>query len=475
MLSYAEYSKLDATALAELVRTKKVTAQELLETALARSKAVNPKINAIVIDHEDIARKQIKDGLPKGTFTGVPFLLKDLGASLKGTVTTGGMRLMREAVVDYDTTYVERIKAAGFSIFGKTHSPELGATTTSESRLWGKTRNPWNLERIAGGSSGGASAAVAAGIIPLAHATDGGGSIRIPASCCGLFGLKPTRARTPSGPKRGEGWGGMSIGHCVSRSVRDSAALLDATAGPALGDPYYAPKQERPYIDELKHAPGKLRIAFSTANALNAPVHPDVIAAVKDAAKLLESLGHHVEEAAPTLNGREIMEAQGVVISANIAAAIEEAAQLHGRAPRPDDVEKANWYRVERAREVDSSAYAKAMVVVHAVGRQMAEFMTKYDVFLQPTVSQPPLKLGVVNLDREDIDGLFRDLLGFVPFTGLYNISGQPSMNVPLSWNGEGLPIGTMFTGRFGDEPTLFRLAAQLEQAKPWFDKLAPL
>jgi amidase len=471
MLSYAEYAKYDSLALAELVRTKKVTAQELLETALARSKAVNPTINAIVIDHEDVARKQLKDGLPNGPFTGVPFLLKDLGASLKGTVTTGGMRLMREAVADYDTTYVERIKHAGFTIFGKTHSPELGATTTSESRLFGKTRNPWDLERIAGGSSGGAAAAVAAGIIPLAHATDGGGSIRIPASCCGLFGLKPTRARTPSGPKRGEGWGGMSIGHCVSRSVRDSAALLDATAGPALGDPYYAPKQERPYLDEIKHAPGKLRIAVSTKTVNDAPVHPDVVAAVKDVAKLLESLGHHVEEATPALNGNEIVNAQGIVISANICAAVEEAAALHGRAPRADDVEKANWYRVERARTVDSSAYPKAMNVIHQVGRTLAEFMESYDVFLQPTVAQPPLPLGVVNLDREDLDGLFRDLMGFVPFTGLYNITGQPSMNVPLVWNGAGLPIGTMFTGRFGDEATLYRLAAQLEQARPWFDK----
>ena len=471
MISYGEYSKYDALGLAELVKSKKVSPQDLLDSALARSKAVNPKINAIVVDHEDVARKQLKDGLPSGPFHGVPFLLKDLGAALKGTVTTGGMRLLREAVADHDSTYVERIKAAGMTIFGKTHSPELGATTTSESRLFGKTHNPWNLERIAGGSSGGAAAAVAAGIIPLAHATDGGGSIRIPASCCGLFGLKPTRARTPSGPKRGEGWGGMSIGHCVSRSVRDSAALLDATAGPALGDPYFAPKQERPYLDEVKQAPGRLRVALSVTPSIPATVHPDCIAAVRDVGKLLESLGHHVEEATPVLNGMEIVQAQGVVISANISAAIDEAAALHGRAAQSGDVEKANWYRVERAREVDSSAYAKAMTVVHQVGRTLAGFMENYDILLQPTVSQPPLPLGVVHLDREDTDGLFRDLIGFVPFTGLYNISGQPSMNVPLFWNKDGLPIGTMFTARFGDEPTLFRLAAQLEQARPWPDK----
>jgi len=475
MLSFAEYRKHDALALAELVKTKKVTPQELLEAALARAAEVNPKINAIVLEHEDVARKAIKDGLPTGPLSGVPYLLKDLGAMLKGTVTTGSFRLTREAVADIDSTFVERCKKAGLVIFGKTHSPELGLSASSESKLFGATRNPWNLDHIAGGSSGGASAAVAAGILPVAHATDGGGSIRIPASCAGLFGLKPTRARTPSGPKRGEGWGGMSIAHVVSRSVRDSAAFLDATAGPAPGDPYVAPPQARPYLDEVKAPPGRLRIAVSTTPAITAPVHPDCIAAVQDAAKLCESLGHIVEEATPQLNGMEIMQAQGVVISANIAATVEEAAAAHGRKPRADDVERATWYRVERAREANSGVYAAAVTTLHAVGRTLARFMENYDVILQPTVAQPPLKIGVLDMDREDTDALFRELIGFVPFTGIYNITGQPSMNVPLVWNAGGLPIGTMFTARFGDEATLFRLAAQLEQARPWKDRFAPL
>jgi len=475
MMSFADYRNNDALALAELVRTKEVAPQELLDAALAHTREVNPKVNAVVLDHEDVARKALKDGLPQGPLAGVPYLLKDLGALLKGTVTTGSLRLTREAVADIDSTYVARCKQAGLVIFGKTHTPELGLSASSESRLFGATRNPWNLNHIAGGSSGGAAAAVAAGIVPVAHATDGGGSIRIPASCCGLFGLKPTRARTPSGPRRGEGWGGMSIAHVVSRSVRDSAAFLDATAGAAPGDPYCAPPQARPYFDEVKSPPGRLRIAFSTTSPLGNPVHADCVAAVHNAAKLCESLGHEVEEAAPQLNGREIMEAQGVVISANIAATLEEIATLQGRTLRAEDVERATWYRVERARQAHSGLYAAAVNALHLVGRTLAAFMGRYDVILQPTLAQPPLPIGVLDMDRQDIDALFRDLLGFVPFTGLYNITGQPSMNVPLHWNAAGLPTGTMFTARFGDEPTLFRLAAQLEQACPWKDRFAPL
>ncbi len=475
MLSFAEYRKHDALSLAELVKTKQVTPEELLNTALARAAQVNPKINAIILDHEGVARKQLKDGLPQGPLTGVPYLLKDLGAQLKGTVTTGSLNLYRETVAQADTTFVERCRQAGLVIFGKTHSPELGLSPSSESRMFGATRNPWNLDHIAGGSSGGAAAAVAAGIIPTAHATDGGGSIRIPAACCGLFGLKPTRARTPMGPKRGEGWGGASIAHVVSRSVRDSAAFLDATAGAAPGDPYAAPAQARPFLDEVKAAPGRLRIAFSTTPPIPTPVHPDAIAAVKDAAKLCESLGHIVEEATPAINGMEIMAAQGVVISANVAFTVDEAAEALGRKARPEDVERATWFRVENARKTDSSAYARAMNTLHYLGRTVATFMENYDVFLQPTVAQPPLKIGVLNMDRTDIGEMFRELISFVPYTGIYNLTGQPSANIPLHWNAAGLPIGTMFTARFGDEASLFRLAAQLEQARPWKYKYAPL
>jgi amidase len=469
MLSFDDYRRCDALELAELVRMRKVSPQELLDAALARAAAVNPRINAIVLDHADLARQAIADGLPDGPLRGVPYLLKDLGAAKKGTVCTGSFSLTRNSVAEEDSTYVERCRKAGLVLFGKTHSPELGQSPSSESRMWGATRNPWNLARIAGGSSGGAAAAVAAGIVPVAHATDGGGSIRIPAACCGLFGLKPTRARTPMGPKRGEGWGGASVGHVVSRSVRDSAAFLDATGGPALGDPYAAPHQERPWIEEVGRKPGRLRIAFSTTPPINVPVHADAIAAVEDAARLCESLGHIVEEAGPELNGREIMQAQGVVISANVAFTVEEAAEALGRKPVPEDVERATWFRIENARRADSSAYARAMNTLHMVGRTVAAFMEDYDVILQPVAAQPPLPLGVINLDREDLQQMYREMIGFIPYTGIYNLTGQPSANIPLFWNADDLPIGTMFTTRFGDEATLFRLAAQLEEARPWF------
>jgi len=475
MLTFSDYRKQDALALAGLVRTKQVTPQELLDTALARSREVNPRINAIVLDHEDVARKAINDGLPQGPLNGVPYLLKDLGAALNGTVTTGSLSLARETVATADSTYVERMKKAGLVIFGKTHSPELGLSPSSESRMFGATRNPWNLNHIAGGSSGGAAAAVAAGIVPVAHATDGGGSIRIPASCCGLFGLKPTRARTPAGPKRGEGWGGASVGHVVSRSVRDSAAFLDATAGAALGDPYPAPHQARAFLDEVTSAPGRLRIAFSTKPAIPTDVHPDAIAAVRDAAKLCESLGHIVEEVSPDINGMEIMAAQGIVISANVAFTVDEAAEALGRTALPQDVERATWFRIENARKTDSSAYARAMNTLHYLGRTLASFMTNYDVILQPTAAGPPLPIGILNMEREDLAQMFREMIAFIPYTGIYNLTGQPSANVPLYWNAQGLPIGTMFTARFGDEATLFRLAAQLEQARPWMDRYAPL
>ena len=475
MLSFTDYRKHDALSLAALVKSRDVTPEELLGVALARARDVNPKINAIVLEHEDVARKALKDGLPQGPFTGVPYLLKDLGVALKGTVTTGSLNLTRESVAESDSTYVERTKKAGLVIFGKTHSPELGLCPSSESRMYGATRNPWNLNHIAGGSSGGAAAAVAAGIIPVAHATDGGGSIRIPASCCGLFGLKPTRARTPMGPKRGEGWGGASIGHVVSRSVRDSAAFLDATHGPAPGDPYPAVPPARAFLDEVKAAPGRLRIALWTKPPIPAEVHPDALAAVKDAAKLCESLGHIVEEASPTINGMEIMAAQGVVISGNVAFTVDEAAEALGRKARPDDVERATWFRVENARKTDSSVYARAINTLHALGRTVATFMSDYDVILQPTCAAPPLPVGVLNMERTDLGELFREMITFIPYTGIYNLTGQPSANVPLYWNAAGLPIGTMFTARYGDEATLFRLAAQLEQARPWKDRHPPL
>jgi amidase/6-aminohexanoate-cyclic-dimer hydrolase len=473
MLSFQDYRAHDAIGLATLIRTRQVSASEVLETAIARLEAVNGEINAVVLKHYDLARAALKAGLPQGPLHGVPYLLKDIGIAMKGTPTTASVAALKDLVAPADSTLMERTRAAGVSIFGKTHTPEMGLSSSSESRLFGATRNPWNRDVIAGGSSGGAAAAVAAGVLPLAHATDGGGSIRIPAACCGLFGLKPSRGRTPAGPARGEGWGGMSAAHAVSRSVRDNALWLDLTHGPAPGDPYAAPAPRRPYLTEAMTEPAPLRIGLPKAPPLPFPVHADCEEAVASAAKLLASLGHYVEHIdLPAIDPMRLLNAQGVVLNANIAATLEEIGTNRGRKLEPHEVERATWVRATRAAKATSTDYAAAMTLLHQTGRAMGQVTETVDVILQPTLAKPPLPLGVLDMDREDLDALFRDLLSFIPFTGLYNISGQPSMSVPLHWNREGLPIGVMVSAAYGREDILFQLAGQLERAQPWFGKV---
>lgn len=476
MISFADYRRYDALGLAELVRTRKVSAEELLEAAIARTEAVNGKIGAVVLKHYDMARAAIREGLPQGPFHGVPYLLKDLSVALKGTVTTGGCRLMQEITpAASDSTLVERSKKAGLNIFGKTHSPELGLSPSSESALFGQTRNPWNLDRIAGGSSGGASAAVASAIVPMAQASDGGGSIRVPASACGLVGLKPSRGRIPLGPKRAEGWGGMSVVGVVSRSVRDTAAMLDATAGAAPGDPYAAPHQEMPYADAIRQPLRRLLIGLSSKPALPVAVHPDCQAAVETAAKLLESLGHAVEPFEPAIDPGPIIQAQGTILNANVTATLEEAAAARGVDLGPDWVEAATWMRVERGRTAKATEYVSAINTIHALGRQVEAAMGSVDLVLQPTMAQPPLPVGRLNMNRTDFDALFLELITMVPYTAIANMTGQPSISLPLYWSKEGLPIGVMLTARLGGEALLLRVAAQLEQAQPWDGRMAAL
>lgn len=473
MISFSDYRKQDAMGLATLVRRKEVSPSEMLETAIARCEAVNGELNAVVLKHYDEARAAIKNGLPRGPLHGVPYLLKDIGIAMKGTPTTCSVAALKDVPAQFDSTLMERTRAAGVSVFGKTHTPELGLSSSSESRMFGATRNPWSPDRIAGGSSGGAAAAVAAGILPLAHASDGGGSIRIPASACGLFGLKTSRGRTPAGPARGEGWGGMSSVHAVSRSVRDSALWLDLTHGPAPGDPCAAPPPKQPYLKDAMTEPASLRVGVPKAPPLPFPIHADCQEAVSKAINLLESLGHRVEEIElPKLDPMKLLNAQGVVLNANIAATLQEIGQGRGRQMEPHEVERATWMRAERAAKAASTDYAAAMTYLHQAGRAMGMLTEKVDVILQPTLAQPPLKLGVLNMDREDLDALFKELMGLIPFTGLYNISGQPSMSVPLHWNAQGLPIGTMFSGAYGAEDVLFQLAGQLERAQPWFHRV---
>lgn len=465
------YRSTDAIGLAEKLRAGELKPSELLEVAIERAERVNPTINAIVIPMYEEARRAVQAGLPEGPFSGVPFLLKDLHLLYTGVRTTYGSRLFADNVADHDSELTARYKRAGLVVFGKSASPEYGITTSTESTLFGKTRNPWSLEHTAGGSSGGAAAAVAAGIVPAAHASDGGGSIRIPASCCGLYGLKPTRARIPAGPDVGEGWSGMSANHVVSRSVRDSAALLDATHGPALGDPYFAPPPERPFLEEVGTEPGKLRIALQT-QAFNAAVtHPDCVAAAEDAAALCASLGHEVEPATLTVDAEAFGRASQVIIASNLRATVLDRAAALGRDLKEDDLEPGTRAMVNLAQNAEAAEYARSIRTIHAVGRQVARFLERYDVLLTPTMASPPFVLGRLALTNTDIPSFIESITQTIGFTQLFNASGHPSASVPLSWNAEGLPIGVQITGRFGDEATLLRLSSQLEQARPWFDR----
>ncbi|MGE0126815.1 MAG: amidase [Blastocatellales bacterium] len=467
-MTLTEYDKYDALGLAELIAKKQITSAELLNAVRQRVEATNAKLNAFCYLFFDKAEEQIKNGLGDGPFRGVPFALKDLGQYLTGTITSAGSRVWKDQVANYDSTLVSRYKQAGLVIFGKTASPELGLTTTTESVLYGQTRNPWNLERTSGGSSGGASSAVAARILPMAHASDGGGSIRIPASCCGLFGVKPTRGRVPMGPAQFEGWNGLSAHHAVTVSVRDSAALLDVSSGSELGSPYYPPHQQRPFLKEVDVDPGKLRIALIMDSPAGTPVDPECVKAATEAAKLCESLGHKVEEVKWPMDTAMMRGAFLAIINVSVARVVDDAANTLGRAVADKDVEPVTWAMAQQGRNVSSIAYSRAIATIHQVGLTMAKFQQTYDVILNPTLGKPPVPLGLLSLSPKDMQTFTKEITEFSPFTSVFNVTGQPSMSVPLHWTPDGLPVGVMFSARFGDEATLFRLASQLEKAKPW-------
>ncbi|HSP55145.1 MAG TPA: amidase family protein [Dehalococcoidia bacterium] len=466
---------LDATAQAELVRTKQVKPIELVEATIERIERVNPQINAVVTPMYDIARKKAEEPLPDGPFTGVPFLMKDLGPMYAGVRQTSGSVFSKDVISPIDSELTRRFKKAGLIVTAKTNTPELGLVPTTEPKLFGPTRNPWNTGHSTGGSSGGSAAAVAAGIVPIAHANDGGGSIRIPASCCGVFGLKPTRARTPLGPVFGDQMSGLVIDHAVSRSVRDSAALLDATAGPDIGDPYPAPPPARPFLQEVGADPGRLRIAFSTTTATGIQLHPDCIAAVKDAAALCEDLGHEVSEASPPVNGELLIEAFVALWEGGTAQGIDSIAPLVGKKPTPDEFEPLTWALYEAGQKVTASQYLMAVMNLQQMARGVAHWMQNYDLWLTPTLAEPPLRLGELDAKPDNPRAGFDRATQYVPFTPIQNATGEPAMSVPLFWNEAGLPIGAHFVARFGDEATLFRLAAQLEEARPWAAKRPPV
>ncbi|MCF4165117.1 amidase [Zavarzinia compransoris] len=471
MISVEDYAAQDALGLARLVAEGEVTPGQLLERALERVNSLNPAINAVTQLNERDARRQIERGLPQGPFTGVPMLIKDMNAHVAGWPLTNGSRLYEGFVCDHDSVLIERYRQAGFVLFGRTTSPELGLTSTTENRLTGQTRNPYDPERTSGGSSGGAAAAVAAGIIPLAHASDGGGSIRIPAACCGLFGLKPSRARISMAPDAAEGWGGMSTVHAVARTVRDSAALLDATAAPVAGDPYAAPAPSRPFLSEVGAPVERLRIALCLEAANPTALGAPALDAIAETRALLADLGHEVVEVeALPLDGPALAAAQQAVIGANVARVVDQRLAVLGRDAAGDLIETVTAMLADGGRGLPAPLYLDGLAAVHGAGRAMARFLDDggFDLLLTPILPDSPPPLGTLSLSPDDIADYIAAIRRYTAFTGLQNMTGQPAMSVPMGLDALGLPRAVQFTARFGDEARLFRLAAQLETAAPW-------
>ena len=458
----------DALGLAGLVRARKVSAAELLDSAIARAEALNPRYNFMAQKLYERARGKLTEGLARGPFTGVPWLLKDLNTHIAGELTEGGSRFYKGNRATVTSELVRRIEAAGFVVFGKTTTPEFGLTATTENKLNGDTRNPWNPAHIAGGSSGGAAVAVAAGVLPAAHATDGGGSIRIPASCCGLFGLKPSRGRVPMGPGRTEGWGGLSAHHAITRSVRDSAAILDATWGVEPGSRYGAPDPEGTFLANVTRKPGRLRIALMVTPFAGTPVDPECAEAARAAARLCESLGHYVEEAGPKVDMGALGFASFAIIGSSIAADVADRAKATGIDPA-QALEPMSLGFIEFGKRFSAMDYARANVTFQQAASTMAQFMTGYDAILTPTLAAPPLPLGRINLTPDcGFEEWGQRAALFAGFTQIANFTGQPGMSVPLAMSRSGLPIGVQFLGRYGREDVLLRLAGQLERAAPW-------
>ena len=469
-MNNSEYFSYDALGLAELVRTKQISSIELLEVAIALTEKLDPKLNAVPIKHFELARENLKNNTDSGLFNGVPFLLKDLNNYLKGTVTSGGSRVLENITADHTSELVKRTLDSGLNIFGKTNSPELGLTVTTEPVLYGPTRNPWNLDRSSGGSSGGASSAVAAGIIPMAQASDGGGSIRIPASCCGLFGLKPTRARTPLGPVSLEGWGGQSIFHCVSVSVRDSAALLDVTSGPEKGAPYRSAYQEKSFLEQINIEPGNLKIGYLEDSSIS--VDEDVKEVMNSTIDLCQKLGHSVESTKINFSSEEISLAIITIISSNVSYAVKSQSDQTGREVSNEYFENVTLQMAENGNNFSASDYVNAIKINHRLGQELEKMFDQYDVLLSPVLASPPVKIGTIDMNTNDMKTYVERLTKYSPFTGIFNQSGQPSMSVPLFRTKDNLPVGSMFSAAFGNENLLFSLAGQLEQAQPWVKSL---
>ncbi|RMG30057.1 MAG: amidase [Bacteroidetes bacterium] len=495
MPTFAEYAHYDATGLARLVAEKSVSPEELLETAIAHIEALNPQLNAVIYKMYEEGRRQIAAGLPEGPFRGVPFLIKDLEITYAGFPYSKGCKALKTYIAPEDNEIMRRYKAAGFVTLGKTNTPEFGLTGYTEPEAHGPTRNPWNPAHIPGGSSGGSAAAVSSGMVPVAAGGDGGGSIRIPASCCGIFGMKPSRGRISMAPE-GEYWQGAVMQHVLSRSVRDSAAVLDAIAGPAPGDPFVIAPPVRPYLKEIERPPGRLHVGFTTHSPLGTPVDEACKQAVLKAAALLEELGHEVEEVQPEYEGMEVAKAYMMMYFGEVAAAIDGLQDYLGRKATRADVETLTWTLGLLGRTFKAGDFVKSKQSWNRAARAMGRFHQQYDCYLTPTIAVVPPKVGELQPKKSEkrlmelvnalslgnvlkasgiVDRLAVESLARMPFTQLANLTGQPAMSVPLYWTQEGLPVGVQFIAPNGDEAGLFRLAAQLEAAAPWKDRHPPL
>jgi len=466
----------DALGLAALVSAGEATPGELLDAALARAHALNGKLNALVLLQEDVARRHIDEGLPKGPFTGLPFLLKDLGSEAVEFPSHCGSKLLAGTRYSRNSSLFERIRQTGLVTFGRTCAPEGGVGPVTEAAVYGApTRNPWALDRTPGGSSGGAGAAVAAGIVPAAHGSDGGGSIRIPASCCGLVGFKGTRARIPDGPYAGEGWAGMAIEGFLSRSVRDTAALMDAAHGPDLGAPYYPPPLRGTFMEAIERPPRRLRIAVATGTLAGDAIHPDCREAVEQGAGLLEDLGHVVEEALPAADVVGMMRAWTRIVACGTALWVRSAVARRGRPLEEGEIEPVTQLACRYGEGLGGADYLQAVETVHAFGRDMAKFFERYDILLSATLAEPPAPIGRFAGPFESFYRMGeRGIFPYSPFTAAFNASGQPAVSLPLHWSADGLPIGVHFAAAFGEDELLMSLAAQLEQARPWFHRRPP-
>lgn len=468
MQDYAEY---DGLGLAELIKRRDVSAREVLDAAIERIERHNGVLNAVTYTAYDEARKAADGALPDGPFKGVPFLIKDLGVRVKGWPRTSASRFACVDADSEDSTLTERYRASGVVLAGKTNTPEFGIPGVTASARLGPCRNPWNPDHISGGSSGGAASAVAAGMVPLAHASDGLGSIRIPAACCGLVGLKTTRDRNPNGAHDADRAIGLSVDHVVSRTVRDSAAMLDATGYPEPASPFAYPAKERPYLEEITRAPGELRIAFSSETPSGKPIAPEIRAALERTAETLKALGHDVREEGLGIDYRLLYRAQGMVSAANLAATVRRWIEIKGREPGDDELEGLARRGYEAGKRLSAQDAGWGWQQLRLMNRQILAKFETWDVWLTPVLNTDVPRVDWLDPLMEDLKEFDRRQAQTFGFTPPFNLTGQPSMSLPLWQSESGLPIGMMLTAKYADEATLFRLAGQLEKELPWKDR----